>query len=778
MTDINIQQLTNTQKTDDTNDIAGSASVSPSYITSDVPSVFDSSAAVGVDNVAVSNGVSTSQVTTGSAVEQNGSSNYIQSDVQADSAISDLDDMDSIAKIEGAEKYIDPSASSVQLLLARLRTQGVITDGMTAEQIVSAISNYVNKNFSYVADPTGTDHWNMVSETIQNGGGDCEDLANLTASLAIAALVGNGMSLDEANKKISCVAVVDPNALVGHVMVRLTGDNGSVTYFDPTSGTRAGSIGSTNIFLFSYNSEGVDLVDKSYDYAKFSTAKYTVAADKALYPDIDDFGDYWTGLNGMKTVLEKIAEDLDFYDAAPDFDWSTLGAGVTTAINNLTAANLLVTSINEYVLEDIDVSVSGTDAKTGVVYDNTEVSQSAQWIDARIAGGCTVNYSVGPNKGYNVLGVGTGIWFFRETHYNAAIIDPAITSLITGTKNPTYNDYWKAADDNATGKKAALQLAIFTALGLTNYVDPTDGTTHDYYNELFGATGLLTDVSILDPAMITKLTGILDNVMAVVNKTVTIPGIDPTTVLPGEKFLADIYAMDLYSANPDFNWAALDAGDPTRPVQTCIDDLCNANEFSGAISDYYNADIKVMYNGQTLTVSAAWIHDKLLWLSSKGTKAQTGWITDPTQEDQYGHDYDIDDPNDPNQLYGSRVAAFESVIADPSIAGLVPAGTGITDPAITNTTSIEQAYETAATKNVATKKSGLQEEIFTKLGLTDYVDPTDGSTHDYYEEIYGNLVPQLAVGLVPNATAISELLTKVEAAITSSLTTKISGSFR
>lgn len=147
MTDINIQQLTNTQKTDDTNDIAGSASVSPSYITSDVPSVFDSSAAVGVDNVAVSNGVSTSQVTTGSAVEQNGSSNYIQSDVQADSAISDLDDMDSIAKIEGAEKYIDPSASSVQLLLARLRTQGVITDGMTAEQIVSAISNYVNKNF-------------------------------------------------------------------------------------------------------------------------------------------------------------------------------------------------------------------------------------------------------------------------------------------------------------------------------------------------------------------------------------------------------------------------------------------------------------------------------------------------------------------------------------------------------------------------------------------------------------------------------------------------------
>ncbi len=370
MTDINIQQLTNTQKVDDTNDIAGGASVSPSYIASDVPSVFDPSASIGIDNVAVSNGVSTSQVATGSAVEQDQSSNYIQSDVQSNNIVSDPDDMDSINKVEGAEQYIDPSASCIKQLLAQLKAEGIITSGMTDEQIVSAINNYVHTHFSYIADPSGTDHWNLVSQTIQDGGGDCEDLANLAASLSIAALMDKGLTLDEANKKISCVVVVDPNALVGHVIVQFTGNDGSVEYFDPTAGTRSNSIGSSKIELFSYNSEGVDLFDKNYDYSKFSTALITVPTTNIGLPEILNYSTYADALEGTYQCIQNITTDLELND--------------------------LITILGDYDLADIDVTVSGTDKNTGTNYTGTsDVTESAQWIQARIDGGCTVKYEDG-----------------------------------------------------------------------------------------------------------------------------------------------------------------------------------------------------------------------------------------------------------------------------------------------------------------------------------------------------------------------------------------------
>ena len=347
MTEINIQQVNNIQGTDNTSDVAGAAAVTPGYIPAEVQSAFNVVEFNGIDNVAVSSGVSTSGASQSGTVEQQESSNYIMSDVPetitaADAA--DGYDINSLAEVSRANMFVDLSTASK--LLVGLKDKGVINDGMTEEQLVLAINSYVGGNYSYIAD-TG-DKWNTVAETINNGGGDCEDLANLEASLIISALMDRGMSKEDADKKISLFVAVNPNTFIGHVYVKYTVEDGSVKYLNPVNSSVSSAISSSLIPLFGYNADQVNMINKDFDYSKLSTADgsdvgitippelnivyYTPTADEIakwnLLPDLT------TKANNLSTQLETLIQVVDHICVNYPHEWEWMRHQATYDFKN------------------------------------------------------------------------------------------------------------------------------------------------------------------------------------------------------------------------------------------------------------------------------------------------------------------------------------------------------------------------------------------------------------------------------------------------------------
>jgi Transglutaminase-like superfamily len=324
MIDPNVQQVNNIPQTNDTSDVAGGASVVPSYIASDVQTAPDVNVSIGIDSVAVSTGVSTSQVSLGGPVEKDESSNYIQSDVDTTLQASEYDqfeyDMNSIAKVELSDQYIEPNASGVQGILADLKSSGTITDGMSDTDVVLAINNYVFNHYTYIAD-TG-DTWNSVAQTIKTGGGDCEDFANLAASLMYAALMDRGESLDDVNKKIGCVVIANKDTGIGHVVVEYTQNDGSKIYLDPVSKGVSKSLYGTNDVVFSYSLDNVNVIDKGFDLSKLNTENdtlITVPSDSATYIMVNsgDFDNYWTSVLGMEQSASQ-TNAIGIYESLAD----------------------------------------------------------------------------------------------------------------------------------------------------------------------------------------------------------------------------------------------------------------------------------------------------------------------------------------------------------------------------------------------------------------------------------------------------------------------------
>jgi len=274
------QQINQISQIDTTSDIAGGAAVNPAYIAADVPVTAEVNESASIDSVEVANSASSSQVSLAGTVDQKESSNYIQSDVPADQLIAgilDGNDMNSRDEVMNSLKNINPNDPAVQALLAGLKEQGIITDGMLDDQLVLAVNKYVSGNFSYIAE-TGGDQWQTVSETIKNGGGDCEDLANLEAGLLTAAFIGRGMSLEEASNRIGAVVVVDVNSGIGHVYVKYTSESGSVKYLNPSNAAVLKSIGAGQKQIFSYSASSVYDVDNNFDYSKLVTAESITSA--------------------------------------------------------------------------------------------------------------------------------------------------------------------------------------------------------------------------------------------------------------------------------------------------------------------------------------------------------------------------------------------------------------------------------------------------------------------------------------------------------------------
>ena len=94
------------------------------------------------------------------------------------------------------------------------------TSGLSDEQIIAKIYNYLLDNYNWESDDIAGTDWNTVLETIQNKGGDCEDLANLFASLCLAA------GIDDS--KIDVYVDIGSDDKEGHVVVGYQSDSGTI----------------------------------------------------------------------------------------------------------------------------------------------------------------------------------------------------------------------------------------------------------------------------------------------------------------------------------------------------------------------------------------------------------------------------------------------------------------------------------------------------------------------------------------------------------------------
>jgi hypothetical protein len=322
----NINNVSKTPQTDTTSDVAGAANVTPAYIASDVPKTSASEGTTGIDGVSVSTSVTPTQTTSVLGTpDTKDPLGYIASDVTTSATAAQTtipatataaettstgNDMDSLAEVDTSYSYLDPESEAIKGILADLKAQGIITDGMTEEELLSAVNDYMATNFSYITDATG-DHWQSVDETIKLKGGDCEDLANLEASLLIAALMDRGVSRADADTRINCVVAVFPTGLVGHVWVKYTGADGTTLYLNPATGKALSELPANQMAIFTYNSTSVNIIS-GYDWAKLTTASYDVGPTDTTYIKTDYAALYkmQRAVRDLATVLQASINDI------------------------------------------------------------------------------------------------------------------------------------------------------------------------------------------------------------------------------------------------------------------------------------------------------------------------------------------------------------------------------------------------------------------------------------------------------------------------------------
>ena len=339
---VNLQPIQSVQPTDDTSSVAGAANVTPSYIPSDIPSVAQPDGSSSIDTVSTSTSVSSGTQPATSAPEDQEGANYIPSTAEEPimpAASSTIYSMNSLDKVENAYQYITPDDTSVVSLVAQLKSEGVITDGMTDDQIADAIQNYVTANFAYQPEITGDD-WQTAAQTIALGGGDCEDLANLEASVLSCALKETGMSDADVAKRVGGVVVANVNTGEGHVVVNYVKDDGTSVYYDPSvKGSLSYSlVDGQDVVLFIYNTQGVNILDTDFNYSTLVTAGVDYTA-----PETSVIDTAITDLSGSETRLGDIQTDL----------WSVLDA-----VNILNSQETVANDIQSY---DNDVQTANED---------------------------------------------------------------------------------------------------------------------------------------------------------------------------------------------------------------------------------------------------------------------------------------------------------------------------------------------------------------------------------------------------------------------------------
>ncbi len=285
---------------------------------------------------------------------------------------------------------------------------------------------------------------------------------------------------------------------------------------------------------------------------------------------------------------------------------------------------------------------------------------------------------------------------------------------LSGT--PAYEDYLTAADNNATAAATNLQLAIWTQLGLTDYYVSWNDPHHNYYNDVFGAGGLMSVLqaaTVLDPTTEANISNVLTALQTAVNGAIA-----------KQNILTQVSNLDIFSFNPSFDWSQLGPN-----VSDCITTLDVANSMDTYVDQYGTADIKVTVDGVAYTESAQTIQTQI-------AAGHTVLYADPNYS-YLGQNV----KSASGGVYNTRVTCYQEAIT------YLQAHNYCVAPGVTYT---YQDYADAADNFLTSAKSFLQLAIFTALGLA------STGTSDYYQ-IYGTngVVGLLNSGNISGAAALA-----------------------
>ena len=127
-----------------------------------------------------------------------------------------------------SETVINAMHAGVTDLVATAFASGY--DGMSVQDVAARVAE-IMADFSYIPEPVH--RWQSLDEILALGGGDCEDLAHLAASVLTRAMVDAGFSDIAESIELMAGAVGTTGALVGHTILTYTLD-GQRFVIDPT----------------------------------------------------------------------------------------------------------------------------------------------------------------------------------------------------------------------------------------------------------------------------------------------------------------------------------------------------------------------------------------------------------------------------------------------------------------------------------------------------------------------------------------------------------------
>jgi predicted transglutaminase-like cysteine proteinase len=243
----------------------------------------------------------------------------------------------------------------IQELVDQLKAEGVITDDMTDEEIMEALSNWVQENIGYETDAEG-EGWANAIDTLLGGSGDCEDRAILIANMAVAA----GVDSDKIH------IAVDFSGEIGHTVVGLEQDDGSFQMYDLPDDTTQDPVISTasqDDFAFTFNHD-------SFNFGLDDDGN-PITNQMAVMEDPNFEGSLFTASfnDAMNSIVNQIQTVSDLMEAEAGLleadDSSELGAAEMTRIANqlsLYSQQInIMTGANKTFLDCL--SSAGDDAK-------------------------------------------------------------------------------------------------------------------------------------------------------------------------------------------------------------------------------------------------------------------------------------------------------------------------------------------------------------------------------------------------------------------------------
>jgi len=196
--------------------------------------------------------------------------------------------------IQRANPYINKIVTNdIQL---RTYANSIIKDcpSNNKECQINSIYRHIVENFNYVSDPTGTELIQSPEETIQIGGGDCEDLSILFISLLENIGIKTCLILSESHA-YSLAYDVDTTNLWNYVeqsFIKLVEDE----YGEKIKETFEQSFTLESYNSWYYDGNGTDVEDYACDYLNIS---YEISSTKALdfyvVPSKEDFNKFTDG---------------------------------------------------------------------------------------------------------------------------------------------------------------------------------------------------------------------------------------------------------------------------------------------------------------------------------------------------------------------------------------------------------------------------------------------------------------------------------------------------